>query len=108
MSDKIVDLDKYRIEKFEKNLIRASPTLKAFVPDECYIYPQMGIAIHVLFITDKSVHYDTAPIYVMEDHLGNIFAEILDDNSCKGWHELHKDAFLKLVEDNLKPPPAVG
>ena len=108
MTDNIVDLDQYRIEKFKEKIVHSTPTLKAFLPGECYIYPKMGIAVHVLFITDKSVHYNDSPIYIMEDQLGNIFAEILDDKSCEGWHELHKDAFLKMVDANKNPPPAVG
>ena len=107
MTDKIVDLEEFRKEKFKNSIISAH-SLKAFVPGECYIYPKLGVAIHVLFITDKSIHYSEAPIYVMEDQLGNIFAEILDDNSCDGWHLLHKDVLLKMVEDGQKPPPATS
>ena len=107
MSDKVINLEQFRMEKF-KNSIISAPALKAFVPGECYIYPEMGVAIHILFITDKSVHYDTAPIYVMEDQHGNIFAEIMDDDSCNGWHLLHKDVFLKMVEENRSPPPATA
>jgi hypothetical protein len=107
MKENIINLDEKRKERFKNNIISA-PSLMAFVPGECYIYPKLGIAIHVLFITDKSLHYSEAPIYVMEDQLGNIFAEILDDNSCDGWHLLQKDVFLKMVEDGQPPPPATA
>lgn len=101
--DKIVDLDEYRKEKHK---VDAKPIshLKAFVPDQYYIYPDMGIMIHVLFITDQSIHFGEA-VYVMEDQYGNFFADIVEEETCEGWHLLHKDVFLKAVEDNRPPEP---
>ena len=107
--DKIVDLDEYRKEKHK---VDAKPisTLKAFVPDQYYIYPDMGIMIHVLFITDQSHHYDEA-LYIMEDQYGNFFADIVEEDTCEGWHLLHEDVFMKAVEDHTPtdpPKPRVG
>ena len=48
--DKVVNLAEYRKERNKGTPI--SP-LKAFKPDHYYIYPEMGIMIHVLFLTDK-------------------------------------------------------
>ena len=112
--DNIVYLNKY---KFERNKQRKKEeqsrkvsTLKAFVPDQYYIYPDMGIMIHVLFITDQSIHFGEA-VYVMEDQYGNFFADIVEEDTCEGWHELHKDVFIKAVKDldpNNDPSPRVG
>ena len=99
--DKIVDLDEFRKQKKKGKPI---PALKAFVPDQYYIYPDMGIMIHVLFITDQSHHYDEA-VYIMEDQYGNFFADIVEEDTCEGWHLLHEDVFIKAVEDQIDPDP---
>ena len=99
--DKIVDLEEFRKQKKQGTPIS---TLKAFVPDQYYIYPDMGIMIHVLFITDQSHHYDEA-VYVMEDQYGNFFADIVEEDTCEGWHLLHEDVFIKAVEYHTPPEP---
>ena len=63
----------------------------------------MGMMIHVLFSTDKSIHYDNEPIYVMEDQYGNFFAEPVEEESCEGWHELTKEAFIYAVDRGIPP-----
>jgi hypothetical protein len=100
--DKIINLEEYRKER---NRGTPLPTLKAFLPDEYYIFPEMGLMIHVLFITDKSIHYDEEAVYVMEDQYGNFFADVVEEDTCAGWHALHKDVFLKAVRDNKLPDP---
>ena len=100
--DKVVNLEEYRKEKNKGTPIS---TLKAFLPDEYYIFPEMGLMIHVLFITDKSIHFDEKEIYVMEDQFGNVFAEFVEEETCEGWHELHKDAFMSAVGQNIPPDP---
>ena len=100
--DKVVNLEEYRKEKNKGTPIS---TLKAFLPDEYYIFPEMGLMIHVLFVTDKSIHYDEEEVYVMEDQYGNIFADVVDEETCEGWHELHKDAFMSAVGQNIPPEP---
>ncbi len=100
--DKIINLEEYRKER---NRGTPLPTLKAFLPDEYYISPEMGVMIHVMFITDKSIRYDNQPVYVMEDQYGNFFADVVEEDTCAGWHALHKDVFLKAVRDNKLPDP---
>ena len=100
--DKVVNLEEYRKEKNKGTPIS---TLKAFLPDEYYIFPEMGLMIHVLFVTDKSIHYDEDAVYVMEDQYGNFFADVVGEETCEGWHELHKDAFMSAVEQNIPPDP---
>ena len=102
MDDKVVNLEEYRKERNKGTPIS---TLKAFLPDEYYVFPEMGLMIHVLFVTDKSIHYDEEEVYVMEDQYGNIFADVVDEETCEGWHELHKDAFMSAVEQNTPPEP---
>ena len=99
--DKVVNLEEYRKERNKGTPI---PTLKAFLPDEYYVFPEMGLMIHVLFITDNSIHFKEA-IYVMEDQHGNVFADVVEEETCAGWHELHKDAFMSAVEQNSPPDP---
>ncbi len=100
--DKIINLEEYRKER---NRGTPLPTLKAFLPDEYYIFPEMGLMIHVLFTTDKSIHYDEEAVYVMEDQYGNFFADVVEEDTCAGWHALHKEVFLKAVRDNKLPDP---
>ena len=102
MDDKVVNLEEYRKERNKGTPI---PTLKAFLPDEYYIFPEMGLMIHVLFTTDKSIHYDDESVYVMEAQSGNFFADVVEEDTCAGWHALHKDVFLKAVRDNKLPDP---
>ena len=99
--DKVVNLEEFRKERNKGTPIS---TLKAFVPDQYYIYPDMGIMIHVLFITDQSHHYDEA-VYIMEDQYGNFFADIVEEDTCEGWHLLHEDVFIKAVEYHTPPEP---
>ena len=100
--DKVINLEEYRKEKNKGTPIS---TLKAFLPDEYYIFPEMGLMIHVLFITDKSIHYDEDAVYVMEDQYGNFFADVVGEETCEGWHALHKDAFMSAVGQNRPPEP---
>ena len=105
----VIDLKKYKAERTKKRKeeeqSRSVPTLMAFLPNEYYIHPELGRMIHVLFLTDKSVHFDEEAVYVMEDQYGNFFAEVVEEETCEGWHELHKDVFINAVEQNDLPDP---
>ena len=43
----------------------------------------------------------------MEDQYGNLFAEVVEEETCEGWHELHKDVFINAVQYD-PPDPVVG
>ena len=107
-NENVVFLNKWKLANAKRRKIeeqsRKVSTLKAFLPDEYYIFPEMGLMIHVLFITDNSIHYDEE-VYIMEDQYGNFFADVVDEETCAGWHELHKDAFMSSVEQNTPPDP---
>ena len=111
MSDNknVIDLKKYKAERTKKRKeeeqSRSVPTLMAFLPNEYYIHPELGKMIHVLFLTDKSVYFNEEAVYVMEDEYGNFFAEVVEEETCEGWHELHKDVFINAVEQNDLPDP---
>ena len=111
MSDNknVIDLKKYKAERTKKRKeeeqSRSVPTLKAFMPNEYYIFPEMGLMIHVLFVTDKSIHYDEDAVYVMEDQYGNFFADVVGEETCEGWHAVTKDVFMSAVEQNIPPEP---
>ena len=100
--DKVVNLEEYRKEKNKGTPIS---TLKAFLPDEYYVFPEMGLMIHVLFVTDKSIHYDEEAVYMMEDQYGNFFADIVEEETCEGWHAITKEVFMSAVEQNTPPDP---
>ena len=108
-NDNVVFLNKWKFDNKERRKkeeqSRKVPTLKAFLPNEYYIFPEMGIMNHVLFLTDKSIHYDEEMVYVMEDQYGNFFADVVEEETCEGWHAVTKDVFLKAVVDNMPPEP---
>ena len=92
----IIDLEEYKKEKFKNSLANA-PAVMAFEPGQYYIYPELGVMAHCLFITDKSHTFINNLVYIMEDQYGNIFADVVEEETCDGWHELHKDVFMEAV-----------
>ena len=108
-NDNVVFLNKWKFDNKERRKkeeqSRKVSTLKAFLPDEYYIFPEMGLMIHVLFVTDKSIHFGEQAIYVMEDQFGNVFADVVEEETCDGWHELTKEVFIHAVEQNSPPDP---
>ena len=107
-NDNVVFLNKWKFDNKERRKkeeqSRKVSTLKAFLPDEYYIFPEMGLMIHVLFITDNSIHFKEE-IYVMEDQHGNVFADVVEDETCEGWHAGTKEVFMSAVEQNTPPDP---
>ena len=107
--DNIVYLNKWKFDHKEQRKkeeqSRKVPTLKAFLPNEYYIHETLGLMIHVLFLTDKSIHFGEKAVYMMEDQYGNFFADVVEEETCEGWHELTKEVFLDAVEKNRPPDP---
>ena len=117
--NKVIDLKDYKEKKqkeFEESLPKQD--FLAFEPGQFYVYKELGLMVHVLFITDKSIAYDNLAIYVMDDQFGNLHAEIMDDDSTRGWSVLKREdymkAFLKVRQptspiepDDPEPPKAV-
>ena len=108
-NENVVYLNKYKFDRKERRKneeqSRKIPTLKAFLPDEYYVFPEMGLMIHVLFVTDKSIHYDEEAVYMMEDQYGNFFADIVEEETCEGWHAVTKEVFMSAVGQNSPPDP---
>ena len=95
----VIDLNEFR-----KNKKPPTQKLMAFEPGKYYIYPDMGVLVHILFITDKSLTHKNQPIYVMEDQYGNLFAEVMDDETCIGWHLLQEEVFIEAHKRYCKNP----
>jgi hypothetical protein len=98
--DKIINFTEYKKDKVKKLTI---PTIGAFQPNQYYIHPETGTMIHVLFITDKSDLFRNEMCYVAEDSMGCIDITTVEDDTCEGWHELHKDVFIKEISEELPP-----
>ena len=66
---------------------------KMFELDCCYLYPEMGFMIHIIAITSKSYYYNKEMVYIMEDHDGRIFGEIMEEDTCNGWVKIPTEEF---------------
>jgi hypothetical protein len=40
----------------------------------------------------------------MEDQYGNLFAEVMDDETCIGWHLLQEEVFIEAHKRYCKNP----
>ena len=103
----VVDLSSYRKEREEKK--REYPPALTFEVGQYYIMPELGVMIHVIFLTDKLHSNDGYPTYIMEDQFGNNFGEQMVEGVTKGWHDLSPDVFIETAErvsrDNEPEPP---
>lgn len=105
-NENVVSLADFRKEK-QKKKIEFPPAL-TFEPGKYYIYPELGVMVHCIFLTDK-FHTQKDPVYIMEDQFGNIFGEQMVEGVTKGWHDLSSDVFIETAErvsrDNDPEPP---
>ena len=100
----VVNLEDYRKEKKPP----LPPPIMAFEPGGYYIYPELGVMAHCLFITDKAITYGNEPMYVLEDQFGNLHGAIMADDTCEGWHELEEHVFIstyKTLKSKPEPDP---
>jgi len=108
----IINLSDYRKGK-EKELPKNLPPqyIQDFEVGGYYIYPELGVMIHCMLITDSSHTHNNELMYIMEDQFGNIFSVPIDDpDSMMGWQFLEKEVFTEMVKKGLPEPepPRVG
>ena len=107
----IIDLSYYRKEREEqdKRIKKAFPPALTFEVGQYYIMPDLGVMIHVIFLTDKLHSNEGHPTYIMEDQFGNVFSEKMEEGATEGWHDLSPDVFVvtaeKLRRDTDPPTP---
>ena len=106
----VINLSDYRKEK------EPPPQyIQDFEVDGYYIYPELGVMMHCILITDNSHTHNNELMYIMEDQFGNILSvPISDPESMMGWRSLNKEVFIEIVKKNLAEsepepePPRVG
>ena len=105
-NENVVSLADFRKKKQETKK-KFLPSL-TFEPGKYYIYPELGVMVHCILLTDK-FHTQKDPVYIMEDQFGNVFSEKMEEGSTEGWHDLSPDVFVstaeKLRRDSGPEPP---
>ncbi len=105
----VINLSDYREEKETPQ--DPPQYIQDFEVGGYYIYPELGVMMHCMLITDNSHTHNNKLMYIMEDQFGNLFFAPTDDpESILGWHALTKEVYEKTVE-KVKPdpePPRVG
>jgi len=109
----VINLSDYREEKETSQ--NPPQYIQDFEVGGYYIYPELGVMIHCMLITDSSHTHNNKLMYIMEDQFGNLLSvPISDPDSMMGWRSLEKEVFTEIVKKNLsKPefepePPRVG
>ena len=116
----IINLSDFRKEKEKKGFGREShfpqsrlnlgppgppQYVQEFEVGGYYIYPELGVMIHCMLITDSSHTHNNEIMFIMEDQYGNIFSVPLDDpESMMGWRLLEKQVFIEIVKKGLPEP----
>ena len=112
----IIILSEYRKEKkkqtseFPQSRLNFGPPgppqyIKEFEVGGYYVYPELGVMIHCMLITDSSHTHNNELMFIMEDQFGNIFSVPLDDpESMMGWRLLEKEVFTEIVKKGLPEP----
>ena len=102
----IINLSDYREEREEVKRKTLPPQyIKDFEVGGYYIYPELGVMIHCMLITDSSHTHNNELMYIMEDQFGNLLSvPISDPDSMMGWRSLEKEVFTEIVKKNLSKP----
>ena len=102
----IINLSDYREEREEVKRKTLPPQyIKDFEVGGYYIYPELGVMIHCMLITDSSHTHNNELMYLMEDQFGNLFSVPIDDpDSMMGWRFLEKQVFIEIVKKGLSEP----
>jgi len=102
----VINLSDYREEKEEEHRKSLPPQyIQDFEVGGYYVYPELGVMIHCMLITDNSHTHNNELMYIMEDQRGNIFSVPLSDpDSMMGWRSLEKEVFTEIVKKGLSEP----
>jgi len=102
----IINLSDYREEREEVKRKTLPPQyIKDFEVGGYYIYPELGVMIHCMLITDSSHTHNNELMYLMEDQYGNLFSvPISDPDGMMGWRLLEKQVFIEIVKKGLPEP----
>ena len=102
----IINLSDYRQEKEEEHKQSLPPQyIQDFEVGGYYIYPELGVMIHCMLITDSSHTHKNELMYIMEDQFGNLLSVPIDDpDSMMGWRSLDKEVFIEIAKKNLAEP----
>jgi hypothetical protein len=102
----VINLSDYREEKEEEHQKSLPPQyIQDFEVGGYYVYPELGVMIHCMLITDNSHTHNNELMYIMEDQRGNILSVPLSDpDSMMGWRSLEKEVFTEIVKKGLSEP----
>ena len=109
----VINLSDYREEKEDPQ--NPPQYIQDFEVGGYYIYPELGVMMHCMLITDSSHTHNNELMYIMEDQFCNLLSvPISDPDSMMGWRSLNKEVFIEIVKKNLAEsepepePPRVG
>ena len=107
----VINLSDYREEKEKESPQNPPQYIQDFEVGGYYVYPELGVMIHCMLITDNSHTHNNELMYIMEDQRGNIFSVPLSDpDSMMGWQAIDEEIFVENVKKCLPEPepPRVG
>jgi len=101
----IINLSDYREEKEKESPQNPPQNIQDIEVGGYYIYPELGVMMHCMLITDSSHTHNNELMYLMEDQFGNLLSvPISDPDSMMGWRSLEKQVFIEIVKKNLSKP----
>ena len=101
----VINLSDYREEKEKESPQNPPQYIQDFEVGGYYIYPELGVMIHCMLITDSSHTHNNELMYIMEDQRGNIFSVPLSDpDSMMGWQAIDEEIFVENVKKCLPEP----
>ena len=99
----VINLSDYREEKETPQ--DPPQYIQDFEVGGYYIYPELGVMMHCMLITDSSHTHNNELMYIMEDQFGDLLSvPINDPDSMMGWRSLNKEVFIEIVKKNLSKP----
>ena len=99
----VINLSDYREEKETPQ--DPPQYIQDFEVGGYYIYPELGVMMHCMLITDSSHTHNNELMYIMEDQFGNLLSVSIDDpDSMMGWRSLDKEVFIEIAKKNLAEP----